>query len=220
MGGSSGTAPTPDGRYRTIVADPPWAMPETGRTTRGETDARGVYTAKGGRQVDGTWWGRHRGGTVALPYETLSTEEIALLPVSDLAEPAAHLYLWTTNRFIEEAYDICRAWGFRPAQLLTWCKPPMGVGFGGAFTTTTEFVIFARRGSLPHARRQDSSWWQWSRPYENGHIAHSAKPEAFLDLVEQVSPGPYLELFARRNRLGWDTWGDQALQHVEIEGAV
>lgn len=49
-----------------------------------------------------------------------------------------------------------------------------------------------------------------------GRIAHSAKPDAFLDLVEQVSPGPYLELFARRQRLGWDTYGDEALNHVEM----
>lgn len=203
-------------RYATVVVDPPWPMPETGRTTRGETDSKGRYTAKGGRVVDGTWWGRHRGGSVTLPYQTMALDEIAVLPVEELAELNAHLYVWTTNRFLEETYDIVRGWGFRPAQMLVWCKPPMGIGFGGAFTTTTEFVLFARRGSLPHAQRQDSSWWQWSRPYENGHIAHSAKPDAFLDLVEQVSPGPYLELFARRNRLGWDTWGDQALEHVEV----
>ena len=97
---------------------------------------------------------------------------------------------------------------------------PMGIGFGGAFTTTTEFVLFCRRGSLAHNQRQDSSWWRWSRPYENGHIAHSAKPETFLDLVEQVSPGPYLELFARRNRLGWDTWGDECFEHVELSSSA
>jgi len=188
-------------RYRTIVADPPWPMPETGRTTRGETDSKGVYTAKGGRQVDGTWWGKHRGGTIKLPYKTMTLAEIAGLPVVELAAPDAHLYVWTTNRFLEETYGIVRGWGFRPAQMLVWCKPPMGVGFGGAFTVTTEFVLFARRGTLPHAARQDSSWWQWSRVYENGHIAHSAKPDAFLDLVEQVSPGPYLEMFSRRARL-------------------
>lgn len=202
--------------YSTIVADPPWPMPETGRTTRGVTDGKGVYTAKGGRQVDGTWWGRHRGGSVKLPYETMTLEEISMLPVPYLAADNAHLYLWTTNRFLEDAYAIARDWHFKPAQMLVWCKPPMGVGFGGAFTTTTEFVLFARRGSVPAAQRQDSSWWQWSRPYENGHIAHSAKPEAFLDLVEQVSPGPYLELFARRNRLGWETWGNESLEHVEV----
>lgn len=65
----------------------------------------------------------------------------------------------------------------------------------------------ATKGDEP---RVNTRWWTWPRG------EHSAKPEAFLDLVEQVSPGPYLELFARRNRLGWDTWGDGALQHVKI----
>jgi N6-adenosine-specific RNA methylase IME4 len=204
-----------EARYRTVVIDPPWPMPETGKTTRGETDAKGIYTAKGGRQVDGTWWGRHRGGSVKLPYATMTLDAIAAVPVADAAEKDAHLYVWTTNRFLEETYGLVRGWGFRPAQMLVWCKPPMGVGFGGAFTTTTEFVLFARRGTLAHAARQDSSWWQWSRPYENGHIAHSAKPDAFLDLVEQVSPGPYLEMFSRRARLGWMTWGDEALHGTE-----
>jgi N6-adenosine-specific RNA methylase IME4 len=90
----------------------------------------------------------------------------------------------------------------------------MGIGFGGTFTTTTEFVIFARRGSLAARQRVDSSWWGWSRVYANGHIAHSVKPPAFLDLVEQVSPGPYVELFARQPRLGWDSWG------YGVEGAA
>ncbi len=202
--------------YATVVVDPPWPMPKTGKTTRGETDSKGVYTAKGGRQVDGTWWGRHRGGSVELPYETMTLDEIAALQVSDLAASNAHLYVWTTNRFLEETYEIVRGWNFHPAQLLVWCKPPMGIGFGGAFTTTTEFILFARRGTPARTPRQDSSWWEWSRPYENGHIAHSAKPEAFLDLVEQVSPAPRLEMFARRQRLGWDTWGDEALDHVGI----
>lgn len=204
-------------RYRTIVADPPWPMPETGRTTRGETDSRGVYTAASGRQVDGVWWGRHRGGSVAIPYRTMAVEEIASLPVPALSESDAHLYLWTTNRFLEAAYTLARGWGFRPAQLLTWCKPPMGIGFGGAYTLTTEFALFCRRGSLKHLRREDSSWWRWSRVYENGHIAHSAKPPAFLDMVERVSPAPYLELFARTQRLGWDTWGNEALCHVDLD---
>ncbi len=56
--------------------------------------------------------------------------------------------------------------------------------------------------------KSDTRWFQWPRG------EHSAKPEAFLDLVEQVSPGPYLELFARRQRFGWDTWGDEALDHT------
>jgi N6-adenosine-specific RNA methylase IME4 len=47
-------------------------------------------------------------------------------------------------------------------------------------------------------------------------LAHSQKPEAFLDLIERVSPGPYVELFARRDRLGWDTWGNEALGTAEL----
>ena len=63
----------------------------------------------------------------------------------------------------------------------------------------------------PPLEQVPSRWFEWPRG------RHSEKPEAFLDLVESVSPGPYLELFARRNRLGWDTWGNEALEHVGLE---
>jgi N6-adenosine-specific RNA methylase IME4 len=81
---------------------------------------------------------------------------------------------------------------------------------GGAFTQTSEHILFARRGTLPALERINTTVFHWPRR------AHSVKPEAFLDLVESVSPGPYLELFARRQRLGWDTWGNEALEHVEL----
>jgi N6-adenosine-specific RNA methylase IME4 len=182
-------------RYRTIVADPPWPMPDSGK-----------WTGRGGN------WGAYNGAVTTLPYETMTLDEIEALPVADLAEPDAHLYVWTINRHLPRTYRIVEAWGFRPAQLLTWCKAPMGIGMGGAFTQTTEHVLFCRRGSLPHLCRVDSTWWQWKRG------AHSAKPESFLDLVETVSPAPRLEMFARRNRLGWDTFGDESLSHVELTG--
>lgn len=134
--------------------------------------------------------------------------EIKALPVADLMAPDAHLYIWTVNRHLEATFDIARAWGAEPAQTLVWCKAPMGLGMGGAYVSTTEFVIFARRGKLRTATRQDSSWWQWKRR------KHSSKPPAFLDMVERVSPGPYLELFAREKRSGWDCWGN------EIEGTI
>jgi N6-adenosine-specific RNA methylase IME4 len=160
----------------------------------------------------------HRDGVIStprrkLPYPSLTVPQIMGLPVAEMAAHPAHLYLWTTNKYLSASFDICAAWGFRPAQTLVWAKTPRGIGPGGAFASNVEFVIFGRRGTL-HAKRVDSSWWNWKRP-GNGH--HSAKPEAFLDLVEQVSPGPYLELFARRNRLGWDTWGNEALCHVNLE---
>ena len=141
----------------------------------------------------------------------MTAAEIAAVPVSDMAEDDAHLYLWTTQRYIPDAFAIATAWGFTYSTTLVWAKTPMGIGPGGTFTPNAEFVLFARRGSLAASRRVDSCWYQWPRTHE-----HSRKPEAFLDLVEQVSPGPYLELFARRQRLGWDTWGNECRCDVEM----
>ena len=179
-------------KYRTIVADPPWPV------KRLESP---------GAEAFGT--GAHPLRSVPLPYPTLSITEIAALPIERLAETDAHLYLWTINAYVEDAYGVARSWGFKPSTLLTWGKAPMGLGPGGAYSITTEHILFCRRGSLAPMRRAESTWWQWPRR------EHSAKPEAFLDIVEQVSPGPYLELFARRQRLGWDTWGDECFNHLE-----
>jgi len=147
----------------------------------------------------------------------MSVPEIAALPVAGLAQDRAHLYLWTMNAFLEDAYQVARAWGFRPVQVLVWAKTPRGLGLGGTFTSTCEFVLFARRGSLPCIRRTDSSWWSWKRPELATGPLHSRKPEGFIDLVESVSPPPYIELFARRHRLGWDVWGDESANTATLE---
>ena len=174
-------------KYRTIVADPPWD----------HSDGTGATLDNG-----------HWRGSL-LPYECMSLEDICALPVSDMATRDAHLYLWATNRYLREAYYVAEAWGFTPVKPLVWVKEPMGF-MGRPFTSSAEFSLFCRRGTLPALHSAGRQWWLWPRS------EHSAKPEAFLDLVESVSPGPYLELFARRQRLGWDTWGNEALQHVEI----
>lgn len=175
-----------DARYRTIVADPPW------------------HLAPGGPQT-----GFDPGARTALPYGSMSIEDVAALPVRELADKRAHLYIWTINAYVEDTYEIARLWGFRPSTLLTWCKPPNGIGLGGTYSLTTEHVLFARRGVCVASGRVDTTWWQWPRS------GHSVKPDAFLDLVERVSPGPYAELFARRARFGWDyPIGDQALGGV------
>lgn len=132
----------------------------------------------------------------------MSVEDIAALSVSELAADDAHLYLWTTSRYLRDAFDVVRRWGWRFSQTLTWCKPPWGIGAGGAFCSTTEFVLFCRRGNLKPLERQNTTWWEWER-----QRPHSSKPQAFLDVVERVSPGPYVELFSRSPRMGWDSWG-------------
>jgi N6-adenosine-specific RNA methylase IME4 len=177
-------------RYRTIVADPPWEM------KRGSNYAwrRGLFS------------GEQR----SLDYPTLSVTEVAELPIANLADDDAHLFLWTTQRHLEATPSIARAWGFTPACTLVWCKPPHGWGPGGAFQSTVEFVIYANRGARRLPKQVPRQWWEWPRG------EHSAKPDAFLDMVEQHFPAPRLELFARRARFGWDYWGDQSLGTVEM----
>jgi N6-adenosine-specific RNA methylase IME4 len=182
-----------DSVYRTIVADPPW-----------ELDGR--------RPINR---GRDAGSRIAqLPYSTMAVDRICAMPVADLAADDCHLLLWTINARVWEAYDVVKAWGFRPSQLLTWCKPPVGIGPGGVFANTSEFIVYARRGKPEHEQRVSSTWWEWPRG------GHSAKPDAFLDMVEATFPGPYLELFARRARFGWDYWGDQSLGTAELGEAA
>lgn len=177
-------------RYRTIVADPPWQYGKAG----GYSWRKG---APSGESRD------------MLAYPTMTADEIAA--IRPPAHTDAHLYIWTTQRYLWDTPRIARAWGFEPAKVLIWCKPPTGFSMGGAFGNSCEFVLFARRGSLGALSRVPRDWWEWSR--KGGH---SAKPEAFLDLVEQVSPGPRLEMFARRARFGWDYWGDESLSTVEM----
>lgn len=182
-------------RYRTIVADPPWPIADFPAKLHG--DGAALRTPRQTIQPDGR--------KVATPYGTMGLDAIAALSVKEWAERDAHLYIWTINAYVEQTYALARAWGFKPVKLLVWCKAPKGRGLGGTFGSATEYVLFCRRGSLASTSRIDRNWWEWPRS------AHSAKPEAFLDVVERVSPGPYLELFARRDRLGWDTWGNESL---------
>lgn len=143
-------------------------------------------------------------------YPTMLIEAICALPVGSLAENDSHLWLWTTAQWIWDAPRVCLSWGFKPSgYVLTWVKP--GLGVGQRFRHTCEFIVFAERGAqLPVTRRDLPTHYEWPRG------EHSQKPDGSYDLVESVSPGPYLELFARRQRLGWDTWGNEALNHVDL----
>lgn len=187
-------------RYATVVIDPPWDM---------------------GRMRGGAWGSDEFAGPVKreLPYPPMKLDAIAALPVDALAAAAAHLYVWTVDRYIEATYTLARGWGFTPNTLLTWAKTPMGLGPGGAFAQTSEHILFATRGPVAPAGRRVTTWWNWPRP-RNWGACHSNKPDAFLDEVEQVSRPPRLEMFARRGRLGWDYWGDESLGTVELPEAA
>lgn len=172
--------------YSTIVADPPW-------------DYGSTFTLKN----PGEEWQKG----AELPYSSMPTADIAAMPVRSLVGKDAHLYLWVTNRHMVDGHDVARAWGFTVKTILTWGKiqpdgsPSMKVGYW--FRSSTEHVLFCTRGSVPkQTKAAIPTLMLWPRIG-----AHSVKPAAFGDLVEQVSPGPYLELFARAPRLGWDSWG-------------
>jgi N6-adenosine-specific RNA methylase IME4 len=160
---------------------------------------------------------RHRTIKRDLGYPTMTVKEIAALPVDTLAEADAHLYLWVTPKLNREGVgaEIARAWGFEVFSELIWMK--VNFGLGSFPRPGHEPVLICRRGKLPFDRRDVHSVQRWDHPRDGkrGKI-HSAKPEAFLDLVESASPGPYLELFARRQRLNWHTWGNEALEHIEM----
>ena len=188
--------------YRTIVVDPPWAV----KAGPAPLNIREGWLAGDGKSRD-------------LAYPTMTVEEIKELPVGELAQKDAHLYLWTINAYVEKAYEVVRDWGFKPSTLLVWAKNPMGGGLGGTWGISTEFILFSRKGNLPATGRIKGTWFNWKRRYNaRGKPYHSAKPSDFQDLVEQVSPGPYIELFARQRRPGWDVWGNEVDSDITFRG--
>ncbi len=191
--------------YRTILADPPWYV-KAG--SPGGADGVGFAI-------------RQKGPSRPLAYPTMVVDEIAALQVSALAEEGAHLYLCTINRYVEDAYRVARAWGFKPSTLLVWAKRTMGGGLGGTFGISTEYVLFCRRGNCPSLRREPRTWFQWKRPYdERGKPRHSAKPKELRQLIEEVSPGPRIELFARDVCDGWDRWGNEVESTPEAAALI
>ncbi len=154
-------------------------------------------------------------------YETLTFEQIAALPVGDFALPQSHLYLWTPNALIGEALAIMAAWGFAYKTNLVWLKvrkdgAPDGRGVGFYFRNVTELILFGVRGrlrTLAPGRRQVNALI--TRKHE-----HSWKPDDQYRIIEACSPGPYLELFARRVMPGWTSWGDQAKSYEDIRPVV
>jgi N6-adenosine-specific RNA methylase IME4 len=174
-------------RYATILADPPWRF--TNRTGKMAPEHRRLSR-----------------------YGTLTTEDIAALPVSRVAAEMAHLYLWVPNALLPEGLRVLAAWGFEYKSNIVWHKirkdgGPDGRGVGFYFRNVTEIILFGVRGknarTLAPGRRQVN--YLATRKRE-----HSRKPAEQYDIIEACSPGPYIELFGRGIRKGWATWGNQA----------
>jgi len=173
------------GPFGTILADPPWRF--ANRTGKMAPEYRRLSR-----------------------YSTMTHEAIKQLPVRSLAGKHSHLYLWVPNALIAEGLDVMRAWGFTYKTNLVWFKVrkdggPDGRGVGFYFRNVTELVLFGVRGGLrtrQAGRRQTNIIIARKRE-------HSRKPDELYDIIEQCSPGPYLELFARHRRRGWFQWGNE-----------
>jgi len=148
-------------------------------------------------------------------YATMTLPEIEALPVATCAAETSHLYLWVPNALLVEGLAVMAAWGFRYKTNLVWYKirrdgGPDGRGVGFYFRNVSELVLFGVRGknarTLQPGRRQVNLLSSRKRE-------HSRKPDWIYDVIEACSPGPFLELFARHARQGWDQWGDEHAQH-------
>ncbi len=185
----------PSGQYPTILADPPWLFQN--RTGKVAPEHKRLYR-----------------------YRTMTNDEILALPVSTIAAPKSHLYLWVPNALVELGLRVMSAWGFTYKTNLIWYKVrqdggPDRRGVGFYFRNVTEIVLFGVKG---HMRTLDPA-----RSMPNIIVSrkreHSRKPDELYSIIEKCSPGPYLELFCRVPRLGWICWGDEA-EHYEPRKSI
>lgn len=175
-----------DAQYCCVVADPPW-QPVLGATWNSRL--------------------RDKAGPQRF-YDTLTVPEI--IAMKPLIAEQAHVYIWCLTAHVDWGYEVAKAWGAEPVTLLTWRKPGLGAG---RFRCNTEHVLVARVGPRTgnpfgqggrHAQATDGTCFDWPRG------RHSEKPAEFFALVERLSPGPRLEMFARAPRPGWDVMGNEA----------
>lgn len=173
-------------RYSTIVIDPPWPYED-----RINAKNRGA--------------GNH--------YGLMSMEELSALalPLASVRAANSHLYLWTTNSFLEQAFVLMRAWGWTHKTVRTWVKPQ--IGMGRYYRNNTEHVVFGVRGTLPALVHDLPTAFTAPRG------RHSAKPDIFYEQTTKLSPGLYLDVFAREARAGWTTLGNE-LDGLSIDAAL
>jgi N6-adenosine-specific RNA methylase IME4 len=175
-----------DGKFATILADPPWQF--TNRTGKVAPEHKRL-----------------------MRYETMTLDEICQMPVVSHARDRSHLYLWVPNALLPWGLQVMSAWGFTYKTNLVWLKvrkdrEPDGRGVGFYFRNVTEVLLFGIRGknnrTLAPGRRQVNVLATRKRE-------HSRKPDEMYKVIEDCSSGPYLELFARAPRRKWVQWGDE-----------
>jgi site-specific DNA-methyltransferase (adenine-specific) len=177
-------------KYQIIYADPPWRYKEN--------------------------WGN---GSNEHTYPTMSFDDIKALPIKEMVDEKAHLYLWVTNPFLSEGLELCKEWGFDYKTLITWVKtykdgkPEMGMGY--YFRSCTEHIIFGTRGNMKVKDKTTRNMFEAVNPRYDKKL-HSAKPPLHAWIVEKSGDLPRLELFSREKTEGWDVWGNEVESDIEL----
>lgn len=185
-------------KYKTIYADPPWMESGGGKIKRGAD--------------------RH--------YPLMKTKDIINLPIHNLADDNCHLYLWVTNNFLEDGLQVMKSWGFTYKTKITWVKGECldsegktfkfeNAGLGQYFRGLDEVCLFGVKGVLPY-KTLDSKRQQGKTVFVAPRGQHSEKPKEMYEMIEKVSYAPYIELFARNQRAGWDVWGNEVESDINI----
>ncbi len=198
-------------RYSAILADPPWAYRNFGGSTSGCRV-----------RIHGNPLGH---------YSTMSDEDIAAIPVSSWAPESAVLFLWATWPRLEAAFRVMPAWGFPEyVTAIPWVKtiPSSRTIYRGVGVWTmgaSEVLLIARRGNIAiqHEKTGKQIGLLLSDPpvFYAPRSEHSRKPTEIHEWIERIMPdGPYLELFARRPRAGWVTWGNELGFHLSAAGVA
>ena len=179
-------SPPPDGRervkmkkYQIIYADPPWQYKRTG------------------------------GSSASRNYSTMTVKQICEMPVVDIAADNSLLFLWTTNSFLREAFDVVTAWGFEYKTCITWKKDRWGLGYWA--WGQTEHCFLCARGK--HTRITPPLL---PTIFEAKRTKHSKKPDAFRSVIEKFPYTPRVELFARQKTEGWDVWGNEVKSDITL----
>jgi N6-adenosine-specific RNA methylase IME4 len=139
-------------------------------------------------------------------YRTMTVDEICAEPVAKVVTENAHLHFWTTNAFLPQAFRVIEAWGFEYKSCFVWVKPQMGMG--NYWRVAHEFLLFGVRGKAPFRSRDEISWGEFDRK------AHSEKPNEIRQLIERVSPPPYLEMYGRLATGPWTVYGNQVQRSI------
>ena len=165
------------GKFATVVIDPPWPLPKMGGAKAKEFQ---------------------------VSYTTMTIPDLLSLPVAEVLEPDARVFVWTVNRFLDTAFDLLKAWGVDYTYTMTWVKNG-GIQTPGSPQFNAEWCLVGKVGHPAFVETKHfftANYWPRS--------SHSEKPEGFYDLLRRVTPDPRLDIFGRRRIAGFTSWGNEA----------